>query len=396
MNRTSQEIRRALSIGITIGLLLICAIFVTKMAENMNADEIMVVQDPIDGDLHWYTSAGVKYQGFGSTTTYKKRDLYEFEAPVQFNDGGKGVIHGSIQYDMPLDVENLNELHTRFGNPDAIRRQVIETVTNKVIYMTGPVMSSRESYAEKRNYLINYVQDQIDNGVYQTRQAQVEVTDQLSGQAKVMTVAEIVMGPDGRPARQENSVVGEFGIRAFNFAIEQIDYDDTVEQQIRDQQKIAMDVQTSIADSLKARQQTITVEEQGKAAAATAKWEQEVIKAKEVTAAEQRLQVAQLDRRAAEETKQKEILLGEGESRRRQLLMNADGALDKKLEAYIKATGLWAEAIKGYSGAWVPQIVTGGGNGQSVAGGGAQQMMDIVTTKMLRDLGLDIRAEIKK
>ncbi len=365
------------------------------MAENMNADEIMVVQDPIDGELHWYTTAGVKYQGFGYTTTYKRRDFYKFEAPAQFNDGGKGTIHGSLQYDMPLDTANLTELHTRFGTPEAIKAQIIQTVTNKVIYMTGPTMSSRESYAEKRNYLINYVQDQIDNGIYQTRQAQVDVIDQLTGQKKVATVAEIVNGADGRPARQEQSVVGEFGIRAFNFAIEQIDYDETVEQQIKDQQKIAMDVQTSIADALKAQQQTITVEQQGKAEAAKAKWEQEVIKAKEVTAAEQRLQVAEFDRKAAEQTKQKEILLGEGESRRRELVMNADGALDKKLEAYIKATGLWADAVKGYGGAWVPQIVTGG-SGQSTAGGGAQQMMDIVTTKMLRDLGLDMKADVKK
>lgn len=389
-------VKKIASIVVAVLMLLFAAVLFTKMAENVNADEIMVVQDPIDGDLHWYTSAGVKYQGFGSTTTYKKRDFYKFEAPAQFNDGGKGTIHGSLQYDMPLDSKNLTELHTRFGNPEAIKSQVIQTVTNKVIYMTGPTMSSRESYAEKRNYLINYVQDQIDNGVYRTRQAQVDVIDQLSGQKKVATIAEIVMGADGHPARQEASVVGEFGIRAFNFAIEQIDYDETVEQQIKDQQKIAMDVQTSIADSLKAQQQAITVEQQGKADAAKAKWEQEVIKAKEVTAAEQRLRVAELDRQSAEQTKQKEILLGEGESRRRELVMSADGALEKKLDAYLKATGLWAEAVKGYSGQWVPQIVMGQGGGQSVAGGGAQQMMDIVTTKMLRDLGLDMKIDNKR
>jgi hypothetical protein len=386
--------RNALLIILVAIVSVLTLIFSGKLAENVDADEILVVQSPIKGQLVWYTSAGVKWQGFGKTTTYQKRDIYEFEAPVQFNDGGKGVIHGSIQYDMPLDIENLTELHTRFGSAEAIQKQVIEVVTNKVIYMTGPVMSSRESYAEKRNYLINYVQDQIDNGVYQTRQGQQETVDQLTGQTKVVTIAEIVHGPDGRPLRQEQSVVREFGIRAFNFAIKVMDYDDAVEQQIKDQQKIAMDVQTSIADALKAQQRAITVEQQGKADAAAAKWEQEVIKAKQVTEAEARLRVAEFDRQAAAETKQKEILLGEGEARRRELVMSADGALEKKLAAWIEAQRLWADAIKGYQGNWVSTVQMDGSSDQP--GGAATDLVNLLTAKTARELGLDISAKSAK
>lgn len=388
-----MEPRRILAL-VLVGLLsILTLIFGGKFVENVDADEILVVQSPIQGELTWYTSAGVKGQWFGKTTIYKKRDIYEFEAPVQFNDGGKGVIHGSIQYDMPLDIENLTELHTRFGSAEAIQKQVIEVVTNKVIYMTGPVMSSRESYAEKRNYLINYVQDQIDNGVYQTRQGQQDTVDQLTGQTKVITVAEIVHGPDGRPLRQENSVVSEFGIRAFNFAIKVMDYDDAVEQQITDQQKIAMDVQTSIADALKAQQRAITVEQQGKADAAAAKWEQEVIKARQVTQAQAELEVAQFARQAASETKQKEILLGEGEARRRELVMSADGALEKKLAAWVEAQKLWADAVKGYQGNWVPGVQMGGNEGQP--GGAAADLVNLLTAKTAREIGLDLSTQKK-
>ena len=380
---------------IALGLIAIIGIVVLalsgQIAENVDADEIMVVQSPVAGDLTWYTTAGLKYQGFGKVTTYPKRSIYTFEAPAQFNDGGKGTIHGSIQYDLPLDIENLNELHTRFGSPQAIQAQVMEVVTNKVIYMTGPTMSSRESYAEKRNYLINYVQDQIDNGIYQTRQAQATVMDELSQTEKTITVAEIVRDESGLPARQEASVVGEFGIRAFNFAIERIDYDDIVEAQISKQQEIAMDVQTSIADALKAQQLAITVEQQGKAKAAEAKWEKEVEKAKLVTEAQMRLEVAQLDRQAAAETKAQQVLLGQGEAERKRLVMSADGALAQKLATYEKVQARWAEAVEKYSGNWVPQVSMGGEGGNT--GTGAQDLVNLLTIKTARELGLDLEVK---
>lgn len=357
-----------------------------RFFENVGADEIVVIQAPVSGELTWHTTPGIKYQGFGGVTTYKKRSIYEFEAPVQFNDGGKGIIFGSVQYDLPLDTENLNELHTRFGSMQAIQQQVMEVVTNKVIYMTGPVMSSRESYAEKRNYLISYVQDQIDNGVYQTRNAQRVETDQFTQQDKTVTFAEIVLGQDGRPLRQEQSVVGEFSIRAFNFSIEQIDYDDTVEGQIKQQQKITMDVQTSVAEALKAQQYAITAEQQGRADAAKAKWEQEVIKAKQVTEAESRLAVQTLANQEAEQYRQATLKRADADATARQRLMQADGALDAKLKAYVEVNKAYAAAIQGHQGAWVPQVVTGGGTGNTNS---ADALISLFTAKTARELQVD-------
>src|SRR3990167_1508571 len=367
---------RALGLG-TLGIVtLFFLVSIGRLAENVCADEIVVIQAPVSGDLSWHVTPGVKYQGFGAVTVYKKRSIYEFEAPVQFNDGGKGVITGSVQYDVPLDNENLNELHTRFGSMDGIQKQVMEVVTNKVIYMTGPVMSSRESYAEKRNYLIQYIQDQIDNGVYQTRNAQRVDKDQFTGQERTVTFAEIITGADGRPARAEQSVVGEFGIRAFNFSIEQIDYDDTVEKQIQQQQTITMDVQTSVAEALKAQQAKITAEQQGMAAAATAKWEQEVIKARAVTEGESRLAVQTLGNLEAEQYRQATLKRADADATARQRLMAADGALAAKLAAYIEVNKNYAIALKEIKVPIVPSTVFGGSAGGNTS---VQSFIDLQT-----------------
>ena len=359
-----------------------------QIVEDLDAQRVMCVQAPVSGKLTWHIVQGYKWQGFGTITKYPKRSIYKFEFPVRFNDGGHGTMHGSIQYEMPLDVENLTKLHVRFGSPDAIQKQLVETITNKAVYMTGPLMSSKESYAEKRNYLISYVEDQIVNGVYKTISKEVKLKDQMTGVDKTVTVVEILL-KDGQPERQEEAVLKSFGIKPFNFAIEKLPYDPTVEKQIEQQQVIAMDVQTSIADAKKAEQRAITVAEQGKADAAKAKWDQEVIKAKYVTEAEQKLEVAKLGRQEAEQLKQREVLLGEGEATRKRLVMNADGALEKKLDVYIKVQERWAAAFEKHPGPLVPSVVMGGG-GTTNAAVTTQTLVELLTAKTAKDLSLQM------
>lgn len=404
------EAKRIIGVCILAVVAFFALVLSGKLVENVDANEIIVIQDPIDGELHWYITAGIKWQGFGRVTTYPKRAIYDFNCDeykegtsesqcaegtpdrrisIRFNDGGHGWVDGSIQYEMPLVDTNLMELHVRFGSRESIQKQLIETVVNKSVYMTGPLMSSRESFADKRNDLLRYVEDQVEAGVYQTTARDVRVKDELSGADKTVKLVEIVNGPDGQPLRQEQAQLTKFGIKPFNFSIKRLPYDAEVEAQIKQQQSITMQVQTAIAESRQAEQRTITVEQQGKADAAKSKWDQEVIKAKLVTEAQQRLEVAELDRKAAVETKAKDILLGEGEARRRELVMSADGALDKKLQTYLESQKVWAEAVKGYAGNWVPNVVMGGSQNGSTASG-AQDLVNLLTAKTARELGLDM------
>lgn len=385
-----------------------------NLFENVAADKIVVIQSPISGDLNWYTTPGVKWQGFGKITEYDKRSIYSFDTEsidpvtkqpiggidIRFNDGGHGRILGSIQYDMPMDAKHLTEIHTRYGSQLAVQKQLIETITNKSIYLVGPLMTSKESYAEKRNDMIHYVTDQIQNGVYKTYQKKSWVKDDLTGVSKEVTTAEIAMR-NGIPERQEDAVLTEFGIKAFNFTIKQMPYDQTVENQIKQQQAIAMDVQTAIANAKKAEQEKLTVEAQGAANAARTKWEQEAIKAKEVTKAEQEKQVAttlaektrdvaKLEKDAAEFTKQKDILLGQGESERKRLIIEADGALQAKLDAFVKTQETWAGAFANYRGNVTPTIMSGAGGNASGTSNAAVDFMQIMGIKAAKDLALDM------
>jgi hypothetical protein len=357
-----------------------------QFVEVNNANQILVVQSPISGKLTWHVTAGVKWQGFGKVSKYPKREIYSFKTQVRFNDGGHGTMDGSVSYELPVDPINLSNIHSKFGSIQALENQLVATVVNKAIYMTGPLMSSKESYAEKRNYLIQYVEDQIQNGVYRTVSKEAKTIDQMTGAEKTVTVVDIIM-KNGVPERQEDAAMAIFGIKTFNFAINALPYDGAIEKQIQSQQQITMDVQTSIADAKKAEQNAITVAKQGEANAARSRWEQEVVKARAVTLGEQEKEVAKLNKEAAEFKKAEQILLGQGEAERKKLVMTADGALDKKLEAYKEVNANYAKAISEYKGNWVPSVIMGE---NSKGANGATDLINMLNAKTAMDLGINM------
>lgn len=372
---------------IVVAALIVGIFFMFNLFEEVNADKILCVQNPITGSLSWYTMAGPKWQGFGKVTKYNKRAIYAFSYQVRFNDAGHGTMRGSIQFDMPVDKEHLTKIQSKYGNEDAVKKQLLQTVVNKCLYMTGPMMSSRESYAEKRSYLINYVEDQIQNGVFKTMIRDTTVKDPITGNEKTISVVEICT-KNGIPERQEEAILNEFGIKTYNFSIENLSYDATVESQIQQQQQMTMAVQTAIAEAKKAEQAAITAEANGKARAAESKWTQEAVKATAVTIAEKDRDSCKLVMEAAEYRKQAAIKEGEGESTKRRLILQADGALAQKLKAWLEAQQYWADAFSKYQGSIVPQIQSGGATGGS--GNGATNFMEIMGMKAARDLGLDM------
>lgn len=144
-------------------------------------------------------------------------------------------------------------------------------------------------------------------------------------------------------------------------------------------------VQTSIANARKAEQDVITTQKQGEANAAEAKWKIEVEKATQVTRAQSARAVAEEQVKTAQLNKQRDILEGEGIAAKKKLVMQADGALDQKLNAYIEVQRNWATAFQNYQGNIVPTYQTGGSSGN-----GAINFMEVMGVKAARDLGLDL------
>jgi regulator of protease activity HflC (stomatin/prohibitin superfamily) len=392
-------LRKVIGIGLSLLLLVVGLWSSTSLVEVLDSTEVMVIQYP-NGTLIAATEPGWYPQWFGRAQKYPLRAQFSFSSKddqgadrdeslrLRFNDGGHANVSGVISWEMPTDAEHLIMVHRKFGTPRAIEQQIIRPTLESAAYTSGPLMSSTESAAEKRNLLLQYMQDQAKNGAYQTRTVSLKVPDPLTGIEKTVNAAEIVL-EGGKPVREQESSAKVFGINLLPMSINQIKYDNSIEQQITNRQIAIQGVQIAQANALKAEQDAITTEKTGQAKAAEAKWAQETIKAQKVTEAQQNLEVAQLEAQAAEQYKRKMILEGQGEAEKKQLVMNADGALDQKLAAYVEIQKAYASAIQNYSGNWVPQIVTGNSNANQ-AGSGAQQMIDLLSIKAAKDLGIDM------
>lgn len=379
-----------LAIAFVVGLLSLFGI-----VEYLDAKHVMVIQYP-NGNLEAFTDPGPKLQWFGNVTKYERRAQISFGEKnnkdsypalrVRFNDGGYADMSGAVSWEIPIKPEQLIRLQKDFASQSAIEQQLVVRALNNAVYFTGPLMSSTESTGERRAELLNYIDDQARNGVFQMQTRAEKQKDPITGQEKTVNVVELVKNEKGVVQRNSGSAIGDYGIALLPPSIHEIKYDEVVEKQIKERQNSITQVQISLANAKRAEQDALTTAKQGEANAAKAKWEQETIKAKFVTEAQQKLEVAQLGAKEAEQIKQREILLGQGEAQRRQLVMTADGALDKKLEALVKINEMYAAAIKDYKGNWVPSVVMGDKGGAN----GGLALVDLLTAKTARDLGMDM------
>lgn len=385
----------------------IALISIPQLIENVDAGEVLVVQSPISGDLKISTEPGWAWQGFGTITKYPRRNEFKFNDPlcgkeaeatgglgVRFYDGGNAVLCGSISWLMPTDPKSIELIHRDFRSTEAFETQAIRRSMQSAAIFSGPTMSSFDSAAGRRNELLRILNDQTLNGVYKTTTETVRVKDVVTGQDKDTTVTKIVLDSKNEPIRAQESYVKKYNVTMLPMSISAFKYEDRVEKQIQEQQQATNAVSVSVANSKKADQDALTAESQGKANAAKAKWEQEVLNAKIIAEAQQKVLVAEASVKEAEAYKRAEILRGEGEARRKELVMNADGQLDKKLEALVAINKMYADAMaKAQPGAWSPQIVMGGSNGQGNGGTNSTNLIDLLTAKTARELGVDLRVK---
>ena len=136
---------------------------------------------------------------------------------------------------------------------------------------------------------------------------------------------------------------------------------------------------TAKTQAAKAIQETITIEEQGKARAAEAKWAQEREKAVAVTKAEQEREVSRLAAEKAEFDKKRIVAQGQAEAEANRLKVAAGLTPQEKAEwDYKTAVGI-AEALANSKVSWVPSVMMGGTNGNTSA-------MDAVGLNMLMEV----------
>lgn len=363
-----------------------------SIGEDVKNEQIVVNQMPFTGTMKYWTTPGFEWQWFGKTTVYYKTQQVWFGADneegkqmgnpikVTFNDASDGQIYGSLRVKLPTDPTYLSRIQTDYNGMDRLMQDLVRQQVTKVIYASGPLMSAFESYAEKKNDLIEYITDQLNNGVYKTTVKTIETVDPITGEKKTIKIASLI--PDenapGGYKRSESSPFSYYGLEIGQVSVSRIGYSDKVVKQIEQQQEANMMVQTSKAKTLAAQQEAIRAEEAGKAAAMEAKWQQEKVKAVEVTKAEQEYEVARLAALKAKEEAKRIEAEGQAKAAANRALVNA-GLTPLEKATIEKETKIGvAQAL---SKIQLPTYVVAGGSG-----GSGNTAMDAMGLKMMTDL----------
>lgn len=383
--------------GVIAVLAIVFVACLNRIGEDVKNEEIVVNQFPFSGEMEFWTSPGFKWQWFGKTTHYYKTNQVWFNNitttdrgelttyglenpafPITYADKGKGFVLGSVRIELPKTEDHLNLIQEHYGSEDRLMEELIKPTIGKVILACGPLMTSLESVAEKRNDLIAYATDQLNNGIYATTTRTVERLNSITNELEKIQQAEIIYDENGNPKRNEESPFVKYGLKVSQLAIADLKYETATNNQIARQREADMDIISAKAEAAKAIQQTIKIEEEGKQRAAEAKWQQEAIKAAEVTKAEQAYEVARLQALEAKEVAKKIREQGEAEAHAARLKVQA-GLTPLERANIEKETKIGvAEALSKIK---LPTYVVAGGST-----GNSNTAMDAMGFKMMTDL----------
>lgn len=413
----SEKVMTTKQIATLVFLLFILLVLIFSagsMFETVPAGYYQIKQAAVSGKLTAKMTPGLWWQNFGDIYQFPTSETFFFtkdnkegkpvdeSIKVTFADGSECDISGTARIIMPTTEEEALNLTVKLGFRDyhSIEKKLILPTIRRALVITATMMTAQESYNVKRIDFLKWASSQIEHGIAVTREIEKEVKDPVTGELVVKKFKEIVTDDKGQIVYESNPLAGT-GIKLQNFEVKDFAYSDAVKKQIAEQQSAIMGVATAKANAQKAEQAKITAEAEGKAKVTTAQYEKEQEKIKAVVDAEkdkavavlngQKLkEVADLQKQAAEFTKQEQILLGQGEAERKKLVMEADGALEKKIDAAKYMADVWAKA---YASRQVPSYYVDGGSGSgsgSQSDGQSAQFMSMLNTQIAKNLGLDL------
>lgn len=400
-----------------IGIVVVSAIiFSSRIYSVVEKSTYEVKQTAVLGNMYAKMSPGFWWELFGDievwptaetfffTSDTKEGEAFNQSIEIRFVDGSLCDISGTLRIRMPLTEDEALDLVIKRGHKnyyDLEQKLILPTVRN-VLRLTANLMTARESYAEKRTDFIFWADDQIQNGLYQTEDKAKKVKDLVSGEMVTKTFKVIRRDKHGVPLYQRNPLKGT-GIILTNFEVKSFDYAPVVKTQIEEQQKAIMGIATAKANAQEAEQEKLTIEAQGAAKVAKAKYKELEIKVVKVVISERNKEVAEIDaardlvvaklqRAAAKETKQRDILLGQGQAEKKRLVMQADGALKQKLAVMQNIHKYYAEA---YATRLVPTVYMAGSGKNGAVGPDNEftQFMNMMNIFVAKQLAQDMSVQ---
>ena len=353
---------------------------------------------------------------------------------IRMADNWRGKVSQTTRFRMPQDKEQFLKMARVFRSPESIVTKLLRPVVTESLDSTGNMFTMEEYYVKNRR---TDFKDEFHRTLQFGRptivrsERQVEVTGlelanpeatELDATAEAGTagrptqrvvVVEVAKDASGNEIRTPYGYV-DYGITVSYSVVDDLLPDAKFEEQIEKRKKAAADKLNAIEQSVLAEEERKLAIKQGNTEIAKAQALAEAEQIRITTDAETKRQEAQikaqqlLDRARIDlETSKIELeraevdaeriqVSADAEAYQKQVILEADGQLLAKLDAYVKVQQAWADAASKIN---VPQtmFVSGGGDagpgdGGTINGnafGTIEQFLQLMVAKSAQDLVID-------
>jgi len=347
-------------------------------------------------EKEWPNQISVTYQEATAELELADNGIEVGQIMIRFSDATTANVKGITQFILPADEKEMILIHNTHRTPQSLVVKRLAPYTKECLQSSAQLMSSEKHYGGGRAQMAQDFMDQLKEGVFLLVTEENVVYDSLAGEKKRIYQTEIQVDKKSGIPRRKLSSIKEYGITVADAAITDVDYEEKVDDKLIKIIDAVTKSSISKQELMTAQQQTLTAKAKGEQALVEIEYQQKQEQTKQVVEAETKVKVAEQDKLQQKIAYEGAILeakkikeLADAQAYARSRIMQADGALEMKLNAQIEIQKVWADAFSKYTGAIVPQIQTGG----TAAGNGALNFMDIMTAKTAKDFALDLKVK---
>ncbi|CAN5534322.1 SPFH domain-containing protein [soil metagenome] len=347
-------------------------------------------------EKEWPNQISVTYQSEVANLDLQDNGIEVGQIMIRFSDATTANVKGITQFILPADEKEMVLIHNTHRTPQSLVNKRLAPYTKECLQSSAQLMSSEKHYGGGRAQMAQDFMDQLKEGVYLLRTEENLVYDSLEKEKKRVYQTEIQFDKKTSLPKRKLSSIKEYGITVADAAITDVDYEDKVDQKLVKIIDAVTKSSISKQELMTAQQQTLTAKAKGEQALVEIEYQQKQEQTKQVVEAETKVKVAEQDKLQQKIAYEGAILeakkikeMADAQAYARSRIMQADGALEMKLNAQVEVQKAWADAFSKYTGAVVPQFQTGGG----ATTNGAISFMDIMTAKTAKDFAVDLRTK---
>lgn len=409
----------------TIGAI-IAFFFVTGSMSYNESGRVTHVQtifgtESVKSNIGWY------FSGWGTATEYPYQININHGndggAPysVRMSDNWAGEVYQTTRFIMPLDEKQFLKIHHDFRSPERLVTSLLKPAVTSSLDSTANLFSMEEYYAGgKRDEFKNEYKDAVEKGRAKVKQIveeglttvniqKAQATDDIEDTSVSNTmkskkiIMQKVVDSTGNVIREMHDYMA-YGITVGSAIVETLDPDNKFEAQIQarkdaasrrivaqeqrreqEEQKL-LAIQTGETDIAKRQAQAKVIQIQKTTDAETDKQLAiiEATKLKEQSMISKETAMINLDKAKLEAQTTK--TLADAEAYAKKAVIEADGALQQKLDALVQIQSVWANAATQMN---VPVNVFGTStttNGVSAS----ESLMQMLSIKTAKDLAIDM------